>query len=379
VLEGQVAVQLFGALVLAPAQHVARVDQRLPLPGDAPVQLRHVVRQQAILPAHEIQVLVARQQVAEGLRREQHLVPVQRPPFGDVDQPALQDGALLGEGVLGEQQVDRGPVDLVRQRIDLAVQLVHDAIGRLLLSLDVRELIGERVHLGAQPLELLLDVGPLAANAFQPLLVIPQLLIEGGRSLRGEGRCKKSVAERRRENTSRKTVVAVTPFRDVSSRRLSVTPHTRRRCLPTDAALPNSPISVPNPTIASAWTLRATPANAAPTTSPTAAAICRSRSSFSTQSRPNRTSSTNPNPRSRSATSFTCSASRNLGLSFTSMEAGSGLRSSSCNTSRNSTSSARARASAESSLTYTAECTSGNASMSFSASVMDSIGVPGRR
>src|SRR2546429_2758097 len=104
----------------------------------------------------------------------------------------------------------------------------------------------------SQPLELLLDVGPLAANAFQPLLVIPQLLIEGGRSLRGEGRCKKSVAERRRENTSRKTVVAVTPFRDVSSRRLSVTPHTRRRCLPTDAALPNSPISVPNPTMASA-------------------------------------------------------------------------------------------------------------------------------
>src|SRR6266550_2232077 len=51
--------------------------------------------------------------------------------------------------VLREQQVDRGPVDLVRQRVNLAVQLVHDAIGRLLLSLDVRELVGERVHLGA--------------------------------------------------------------------------------------------------------------------------------------------------------------------------------------------------------------------------------------
>src|SRR5207249_3150243 len=88
-------------------------------------------------------------------------------------------------------------------------------------------------------------------------------------------------------------------------------------------------------------------ANAAPTTSPTAAAIWRSRSSFSTQSRPNSTSSTNPNPRSRSARSLTCSVSRNSGLSFTSMEAGSGLRSSSCNTSRNSTSSARARASIE--------------------------------
>src|SRR6266702_813320 len=254
-LEGEVAVQLFGALVLAPSQHVPRVDQRLPLPADAPLQLRHVVRQEAVLPAHEIQVLVARQQVAEALRREQHLVRVQRPPFGDVDQAALQDGALLGEGVLGEQQVDRGPVDLVRQRIDLAVQLVHDAIGRLLLSLDVRELVGERVHLRAQPLELLLDIGPLAADAFETLLVVAQLLIERSGSLRGERRCKKSVAERRHENTSRKTVVAVTPLRDVSSRRLSVTPHTRLRCLPTDAALPKSPISVPNPTIASAWTL----------------------------------------------------------------------------------------------------------------------------
>src|SRR5256885_2033510 len=59
----------------------------------------------------------------------------------------------------------------------------------------------------------------------------------------------------------------------------------------------------------------ATTANAAPTTRPTAAATCRSRSSFSTQSRPNRTSSTNPNPRSRPATSLTCWASRDRGPS----------------------------------------------------------------
>src|SRR5438552_15847834 len=244
VLEGQVAVQFFGALVLAPSQHVARVDQRLPLPADAPLQLRHVVRQQAILPAHEIQVLVARQQVAEALRREQHLVRVQRPPFGDVDQTALQDGALLREGVLGEQQVDRGPVDLVRQRIDLAVQLVHDAIGRLLLSLDVRELVGERVHLGAQPLELLLDVGPLAADAFETLLVVAQLLIEGLRALSGkrDGGCGKREHDEDHDYASR--------IPHPASRSL----HTRRRCLPTDAALPKSPISVPNPTIASAWT-----------------------------------------------------------------------------------------------------------------------------
>src|SRR5207245_10378924 len=36
VLEGQVAVQLSGALVLAPSQHAARVDQRLPCPAAAP-------------------------------------------------------------------------------------------------------------------------------------------------------------------------------------------------------------------------------------------------------------------------------------------------------------------------------------------------------
>src|SRR5437667_295930 len=58
-LERQVAVQLFRALVLAPSQHVARVDQRLPLPADAPLQLRHLVRQQAILPAHPVQVIGA--------------------------------------------------------------------------------------------------------------------------------------------------------------------------------------------------------------------------------------------------------------------------------------------------------------------------------
>src|SRR2546422_3631599 len=45
------------------------------------------------------------------------LVPVQRPAFRDVDEAPLEHGALLGECVLGEQQVDCGPVDLVRQRI----------------------------------------------------------------------------------------------------------------------------------------------------------------------------------------------------------------------------------------------------------------------
>src|SRR6266403_1826012 len=198
----------------------------------AALQFGHVIVQQAILLAQEIQILVARQQVAEGLRREQHLVPVQGPTLRDVHQPPLEHGAFLGEGVLGEQQVDRGPVDLIRQRINLAVQLVYDAVGRLFLPLDVRQFVGERVHLRAQSLELLLDIRALAADALQTLLVVSQLLIEGGGSL---GESKRRQAQ------------------DVTQRRHAKTsPQTRRRCLPTEAALPNRPMSVPKPTMASA-------------------------------------------------------------------------------------------------------------------------------
>ena len=91
----------------------------------------------------------------------------------------------------------------------------HDAIGRLLLSLDVRELVGERVHLRAQPLELLLDVGPLAADAFETLLVISELLVERLRPLRGERRHAKDVAQRRHAEASRKDVSESTVLLDV--------------------------------------------------------------------------------------------------------------------------------------------------------------------
>src|SRR5207253_6676833 len=96
--------------------------------------------------------------------------------------------------------------------------LVHDAIGRLLLSLDVRELVGERVHLGAQPLELLLDVGPLAADAFETLLVISELLVERLRPLRGERRHAKDVTQRRHAEASRKDVNESTVLRSEERR-----------------------------------------------------------------------------------------------------------------------------------------------------------------
>ena len=155
--EVDVAQQLARALGLASPQGVARVHQRLPLPRDAVLQLGHVVGEQPILLGHQKEVFVARQQVAEALGGEQHLVGVEGAALGDVHQPALEHGALFGEGVLGEDQVHRHLIDLEAEPADLAVQLVHDAVGGVALALQIGDLVGDRVGLGAQPLQLLLD------------------------------------------------------------------------------------------------------------------------------------------------------------------------------------------------------------------------------
>src|SRR5436309_1550241 len=146
-LEREIALQLLGALALAAPQGVARVHEHLALARDPPLPLEHVVREQAVLPAHEVEVFVARQQVAEALGGEQHLVGVERPAFVDVHEAVVEHRPLLLEGVLGEQQVHGGAVDLARDAVDLAVELVDDAVRRLLLPLEVRELVRERVHL----------------------------------------------------------------------------------------------------------------------------------------------------------------------------------------------------------------------------------------
>jgi hypothetical protein len=77
-------------------------------------------------------------------------------------------------------------IDLAREAVDLAVELVHDAIGGLLLPLDVRKLVGERVSLGAQALELFLDRRALAADTLEALLVVAQLLVERWGTLGGK-------------------------------------------------------------------------------------------------------------------------------------------------------------------------------------------------
>src|SRR5207245_8453310 len=88
-------------------------------------------------------------------------------------------------------------------------------------------------------------------------MVVTQLLIERLGPLSGEDGGKRQsqhgVSEERRGAASRGGVPHSTVVLDELPRRRSSTPfHTRRRCRPTDAALPNKPISIPNPTMASA-------------------------------------------------------------------------------------------------------------------------------
>ena len=73
------------------------------------------------------------------------------------------------------------------------------------------------MYLRAQPLELLLHVGPLAPDALQPLLVVTQLLIEGLGTLGGKRRSTKGVAQHRHAKPSRKDDGVSTFLRDVSA------------------------------------------------------------------------------------------------------------------------------------------------------------------
>ncbi|PYP45988.1 MAG: hypothetical protein DMD50_09590 [Gemmatimonadetes bacterium] len=71
------------------------------------------------------------------------------------------------------------------------------------------------MHLGAQALQLLLDVRPLATDAFETLLVVPELLVERLRTLRGERRSTRDVAQHRQAKPSRKDVSESTVLLDV--------------------------------------------------------------------------------------------------------------------------------------------------------------------
>src|SRR5439155_12401280 len=59
VLEREVAPQLIGPLAPAPAQRLPGIDEQLALPRHAVAQLVHVIGEEAVLAAHQIEILVA--------------------------------------------------------------------------------------------------------------------------------------------------------------------------------------------------------------------------------------------------------------------------------------------------------------------------------
>src|SRR5258708_12778451 len=65
VLQLEVMIELVGAFAAAPAQLVARFHEHLAFARHPIAQLEHVVGEQAILPAHHVQVLLPRQHAPE--------------------------------------------------------------------------------------------------------------------------------------------------------------------------------------------------------------------------------------------------------------------------------------------------------------------------
>ena len=91
------------------------VEDVVPLDDHAVPELLDVRHQGPVLPAGEVEVLVAAEQVAERLGGEQRLEGVERPALVDVDQPALEHGAPLGQVVLGQDQLGARAVELARR------------------------------------------------------------------------------------------------------------------------------------------------------------------------------------------------------------------------------------------------------------------------
>ena len=94
-LEREIAAKLIGALLAATGERLTRIHEQLALARDAVAQLEHVIGEQAVLPADEEQVLVARQQIAEALGGQEHLPTVQRAALVDVHQPSFEHGPFL--------------------------------------------------------------------------------------------------------------------------------------------------------------------------------------------------------------------------------------------------------------------------------------------
>src|SRR5690242_16592568 len=135
-----------------------------------------------------------------------------------------QRHALHRQLVLGTHELGRRSAHLVVDRTELLVERLHDTRGDVSLPVEVRDFLGQVVHVALQLAHVLLERLALLAELIEVLTLRAQPRL--GALLRASRTCEREEEQRASERDDQ----------------------TPRRCLPTETALPNSPISPPHTT-----------------------------------------------------------------------------------------------------------------------------------
>ena len=218
---------LLGLLVEIELDALLKAHEVRALMIDLVAQIFHAVHERLVAHGEEVEILVAREQLAEAPRREQHLEGEERAALVDVDQPPPQRGLLHRDLVLRAHEIRCRGADLARDRVELRVERVHHARRDVRLAVERLDLLGKIVHGVLQARATALQLLALVLERLEPRLLILEPLLRAlliRVLLRPDDR---SDGEQQREHEG------------------DARAQTRRRCLPTDSALPSSPMIPP--------------------------------------------------------------------------------------------------------------------------------------
>jgi hypothetical protein len=160
-------------LVEVGAQLALLIDQ-------AALQLCDLADQHPIVHGHEVEVLVAVDQVGEALRGEQDLDVREGTSFVDVAHAALQDRAAQDEQVLSPDQVGGRDADGLLGRRDLELELAQRVVADVDLLAEVVELCGERVRPRLQLVHRAPQLAALRPDLLETPATVADLVLEVG-------------------------------------------------------------------------------------------------------------------------------------------------------------------------------------------------------